>query len=122
MSEKGILQKRLLTYDYFWIKVEQQSPTVLVRVGLKDVAIKALGQIEAFRALPKGRCVNKGYPFGSIEHGRKILILRSPITGSIVEINDEVVKNPQLISEDPYGKGWIAVLKPNNVEELNALL
>ncbi|MEM0090327.1 MAG: glycine cleavage system protein H, partial [Nitrososphaerota archaeon] len=72
--------------------------------------------------LPKGRCVNRGYPFGSIEHGRKILILRSPITGSIVEVNEEIIKNPQLINEDPYGKGWIAILKPSNVEELDALL
>ncbi|MEM3401235.1 MAG: glycine cleavage system protein H [Nitrososphaerota archaeon] len=122
MSEKSILKEQLLTYDHFWIKVEYNSPTALVKIGLKEDVIKTIGQIDAFRALPKGRCVNRGYPFGSIEHGRKILILRSPITGSIVEVNEEVIKNPQLINEDPYGKGWIAILKPSNVEELDALL
>ncbi|MEM0456251.1 MAG: glycine cleavage system protein H [Nitrososphaerota archaeon] len=122
MSEKSILKEQLLTYDHFWIKVEHNSPTALVKIGLKEDVIKTIGQIDAFRALPKGRCVNRGYPFGSIEHGRKILILRSPITGSIVEVNEEVIKNPQLINEDPYGKGWIAILKPSNVEELDALL
>ncbi|MEM2910375.1 MAG: hypothetical protein QXO01_04860 [Nitrososphaerota archaeon] len=121
MSEKSMLRERLLTYDHFWVKIEHKSPTPLVKIGLKEATTKAVGQIEAFRALPKGRCVNKGYPFGSIEHGRKILILRSPITGSIVEVNEELIKNPQLINEDPYGKGWIAILKPSNVEELDAL-
>jgi len=122
VSERRSVQERLLTYDNLWVKIEQRSPTPMIRVGIKDTVLKTIGQVEAFRALPKGRCVNKGYPFGSIEHGRKIIILRSPVTGSIVEVNEEVIKNSQLINEDPYGKGWIAVLKPNNIEELNALL
>ncbi len=88
MSEKGILRERLLTYEYFCVKVEQQSLTSsVIRMELKDFVIKTLGRIESFRVLLKGRCINKGYTFESIKHGRKILILRSPITGLIVEVN-----------------------------------
>jgi len=76
-----------------------------------------VGNIEFVRVLPKGRYVGRGYPFGSIESGRRIVLLRAPISGSIQEVNEELRADPTLLNKDPTGRGWVAVFRPLNLEE-----
>ncbi|MEM3074173.1 MAG: hypothetical protein QXK20_05485, partial [Nitrososphaerales archaeon] len=54
---------------------------------------------------------------GSIESGRRIFLLRAPISGSIQEVNEELRAEPTLLNKDPTGRGWVAVLRPINLEE-----
>ncbi len=102
-----------------WARLEQVTDysEILVRVGLRKDIADFVGTIEFVRALPKGRLITRGHPFGSVEHGMRVVLLRSPVSGWIVELNEKLREKPELINEDPYGEGWIAVLKPINYEE-----
>ena len=64
-----------------------------------------------------GKVVNQNKPVASIETGKWVGPVRSPISGEIVAVNEEAIENPSLINEDPYGKGWIAIIKPSNLQE-----
>ena len=99
--------------DHMWAKVEDGK----VRVGYNDWAQSAAGKILFIRTKKVGQPVKQGKTLGTIESGKWVGPLKSPVSGKIVELNEEVQKNPSLINEDPYGKGWIAVIEPTNLEE-----
>ncbi len=99
--------------DHIWVKVEEDN---LVRVGLDAFGQYAAGTIQKLRTFPKGRKVVKDKAFGNLESGKFIGPLRAPVSGEIVEINQEVVSNPSKINEAPY-ENWIAVIKASNLEE-----
>ncbi len=121
MAKKSRLEeavgKTIVSPDEVWAKVEGNPSAITVRVGITDKLQKDIGAIEFVRVLPKGRYVGRGYPFGSIESGRRIVLLRSPISGSILEVNDGLRADPGLLNREPTGRGWVAVLKPINLEE-----
>ncbi|MEM3884934.1 MAG: glycine cleavage system protein H [Nitrososphaerota archaeon] len=102
-----------------WARLEQteDGSEIVVRVGLVRDVVEFVGMIEFVRVLPRGRLVTRGYPFGSVEHGMRVMLLRSPVSGWIVEVNEKLREEPELINEDPYGEGWIAVFRPINYEE-----
>jgi glycine cleavage system H protein len=112
-----IVGKVVVSPDEIWAKVEGNPSALSVRVGITDKLQREVGTIEFIRVLPKGRYVGRGYPFGSIESGRRIVLLRAPISGSIQEVNEELRADPTLLNKEPTGKGWVAVLRPINLEE-----
>jgi len=108
----------LYSRDHVWVRVaEAENPHSKVYVGLTDFAQQNVGPIEFVRVLPKGRYVSQGHPFGSIESGRRIVLLRAPVFGLIQEVNDELREHPGLINADPYGRGWVAAFQPFQLEE-----
>ena len=103
-------------YDSMWAEVEEESPPV-IKVGLTEHVAKALGPVEAIKVIPEGRTVERGHPIGSVERGRRIVILRSPVSGVILKVNRRVLEEPEVIYRDPYGEGWIATIRPYNLQE-----
>ncbi|MEM2211059.1 MAG: glycine cleavage system protein H [Nitrososphaerales archaeon] len=99
--------------DHMWVKLENGK----VRVGVTDVAQRSAGPITFIRLLPKGKLVVKGKPLGTIETGKWVGPLISPVSGTLVEVNENLKSQPKLLNEDPYGAGWIAVIQPSNFEE-----
>ncbi|MFV0407787.1 MAG: glycine cleavage system protein GcvH [Propioniciclava sp.] len=80
------------------------------RVGVSHVATEALGDV-VFIELPEpGTQVTAGESCGEIESTKSVSELYAPVTGSVVEINDEVVASPELVNSDPYGAGWLFVV------------
>lgn len=105
--------------DHMWVRVEDGK----VRVGYNDWAQEAAGNLVNLNTRKVGRSVNAGKTLGTVESGKWVGPLRAPMSGLIIELNDEVLKNPSLINEDPYGKGWIAVIEATNLEaELEGLI
>ncbi len=105
--------------NHVWVKVEDGK----VRVGITDYAQKNLKQIINISLLDPGSTVNAGDAFGSAESLKAAVDLISPVSGTIKEVNSEVQNNPSLINEDPYGKGWLVVIEPSNLDEdLNKLM
>ncbi|MCS7139135.1 MAG: glycine cleavage system protein H [Candidatus Nezhaarchaeota archaeon] len=103
-----------------WAKLE---PDGRIRVGLTDLGQRIAGKILTVRIRAKGAKVMQGRPIATIETAKWVGPLESPISGIIDEVNEELKSNPALLNEDPYGKGWIAILKPLNVdEELKSLV
>lgn len=102
-----------------WVAVEGPRG----RVGLSDFAQQLNGDVAFANAAPVGTRVNINETFGNIETVKAILELLSPVTGRIVEANPDLVNSPELINQDPYGKGWMAVLELERwEEEMSALI
>jgi glycine cleavage system H protein len=93
-----------------------------VTVGITDYAQEALGDIVYVDVPPVGTAVTGGETFGEVESTKSVSDLYSPVSGTIVERNDELDKSPELINSDPYGQGWLVVVEMTNPEELDDLL
>ena len=99
--------------DHLWAKIEGDK----VRVGLDIFGQKAAGTVAYLKILPAGKKVKKSRSFGSLEAGKYIGPLKAPTGGKLIEVNEEVIKTPNLVNSDPYGKGWFVVIEPDNLEE-----
>lgn len=99
--------------DHMWVRVEDRK----VRIGYNDWAQSAAGKVLFLRTRRAGSSVNQGKTLGTIESGKWVGPLKAPISGRIVQLNEEVLKKPSLINEDPYGRGWVAVLEPIKLDE-----
>jgi glycine cleavage system H protein len=104
--------------DHLWAKMEDGK----VRVGLDMFGQKAAGTVAYVKLLPPGREVKKGRAFGSLEAGKYIGPLRSPVNGKILEVNKKVLDNPTIVNTDPYGDGWFVVIEMLNPNDLNDLV
>lgn len=98
--------------EHMWVRVEEGK----VRVGYNDWAQSAAGKLVNLSTRKAGRKVKAGKTLGTIESGKWVGPLRAPVTGEIVEINKEALKTPSLINDDPYGRGWVAVIAPEKLE------
>jgi glycine cleavage system H lipoate-binding protein len=83
----------------------------LVRVGIDDFASKLVGQIETIALPQRGRWVRQGQKIWTIFRDGKSVDMVSPIEGTISDVNEAVVKNPNLALKDPYGEGWIVTVQ-----------
>lgn len=96
-----------------WAKVEAPDK---VRVGMSDVGVKAAGQIVFIRLKPKGAKVKQGEALGILESAKWVGPIESPVSGEILEVNEQLKKQPKIVMSSPYEDGWIAVIKPSNLE------
>ena len=104
--------------DHEWILIENEIATI----GITDHAQESLGDI-VFIELPKlGRLINAGDQVGVVESVKAASDLFSPISGEIIEVNNELIKSPQLINNDPENSGWYMKIKLNNIEESKKLM
>jgi len=85
-----------------------------VKVGITDVAQNLAKGIVSATPKEVGRGVKKGKSAGTLESGKWVGPVTSPVTGEIVEVNEAMTSNPSLINSDPYGAGWFVKVKPEN--------
>ncbi len=107
------------TKDFEWANVEGDK----VRVGITDYAQKQLREI-VYAELPSvGSKLTQNTPYGTVESVKAVSDLVAPISGEILEVNSEVQSKPELLNEDPYGKAWLLIIKPTNLQnELTNLM
>jgi glycine cleavage system H protein len=91
-------------------------------IGLTFYAQEQLGEIVFIEVPEAGTNIEAGEPFGEIESRKSVSDLYAPVTGTIKEINSDVADAPETINEDPYGKGWVAIVDINDPGELDNLL
>ena len=105
--------------DYEWTRVENGN----VRIGITEYAQKQLREI-VFVELPSvGDETKQNDPYGTAESVKAVTDLVAPLSGTIKEVNQEVLDKPELINEDPYKKGWLIVISPTNLNtELKKLM
>ncbi|GAA1907770.1 glycine cleavage system protein GcvH [Arthrobacter gandavensis] len=96
--------------------VDASSP---VKVGISAVAADALGDVVYVDLPAVGDTVTAGETCGEVESTKSVSDLYAPVSGTIVEINQEAVDNPAILNEDPYGAGWLFTVE---VTEEGALL
>jgi glycine cleavage system H protein len=105
------------TNEHEWARAEGDRATV----GITHYAQDALGDIVYVDLPPVGTAVTANQTFGEVESTKSVSDIYSPVTGTIVERNDELDKSPELINSDPYGQGWLVVVEladPAEVDEL----
>jgi glycine cleavage system H protein len=83
-----------------------------ITVGITDYAQKTLKEITYLYLPNKGKFVNIFEVFGTVESIKAISELYSPFTGTIVEINEKLRKNPKILNQNPYDQGWIIIIQP----------
>ena len=107
------------TKEHEWLKINGAIATI----GITDYAQKALHEI-VFVDLPEpGRKVKQMDPIGTVESVKAVSEIYTPISGEIIEVNVKLSEKPELINQDPYGKGWIAKIRYENLDkELENLL
>lgn len=95
--------------------VDGSSP---VKVGISAVAADALGDVVYVDLPAVGDTVTAGETCGEVESTKSVSDLYSPVSGTIVEINQEAVDNPAILNEDPYGAGWLFTVEVSEEGEL----
>jgi len=106
------------TREHEWAKQEGDR----VRVGITAYAQEQLGDV-VFVELPKvGAKVTASKNFGVVESVKAVSDLFAPVSGEVVEVNGELGQKPEIVNQDPYGKGWMLVVKPSNKGEWDQLL
>jgi glycine cleavage system H protein len=98
--------------DHMWVKVEGEN----VRVGYNDWAQEAAGKLVNLNTRKVGRSVKASKTLGTVESGKWVGPLKSPVAGEILEVNQEVLKNPSMINDDPYGAGWVAMIAASDLD------
>jgi len=83
-----------------------------VRLGMTTVATAMAGQLVAFTPKKVGRSVDAGKSCATVESGKWVGPAKSAVAGAGAAVNEEMVGKPSLANEDPYGAGWLVVLKP----------
>ena len=106
------------TKDHEWIRVEGD----FAFVGITDFAQKELGDIVFVEITEDGEHVDAGEVFGSVEAVKTVSDLFMPITGEIVEVNEELEGQPELVNSDPYGEGWMVKIKISDSSDVDSLL
>lgn len=106
------------TKEHTWIKVEGNTGTI----GITDYAQSELGDI-VFVELPSvGEEVEYMSEFGVVESTKTVSDLYSPISGEVLEVNDDLFDNPEIINEDSYEDGWLITVEMNDPSELDLLM
>jgi glycine cleavage system H protein len=104
--------------EHEWVLVEANVATV----GITDYAQDQLGDI-VFVELPAvGDKVSKEDAFGVVESVKAVSDIYAPVSGKVLEVNDDLPENPEMLNEDPYGDGWIIKIEMNDPEELQDLM
>ncbi len=107
------------TTDHEWALIEEDG---FVKVGVADYAQKMLHEIVFVQLPEKDAQFNQKDVLGSMESTKAVADVYSPVAGQVVEVNEALTESPELINQDPYGKGWFAQLKPTNIKELENLM
>lgn len=106
------------TKEHEWTKTEND----LVVIGITDFAQSALGDI-VFVELPEvGKTLNSHQTFGVVESIKSVSDLYSPVSGTVVEVNSNLINTPELCNAEPYTGAWMIKVKLSNPGEMNSLL
>jgi len=106
------------TEDHEWVSIKDDIATV----GITDFAQSELGDIIFVEFPDEDMSVDQKESVGTLEAVKTVADIFSPLTGNIIELNENLESNPELINEDPYLNGWILKIKMSNLSEYNSLL
>jgi glycine cleavage system H protein len=104
--------------EHTWVKVAGKRATV----GITDHAQEALGDIVYIDLPDADTSIEANSELAEIESTKATSSVISPVSGTVMEVNEELSESPEIINEEPYGKGWIAVIEINDESEADDLM
>ncbi len=106
------------TKEHEWLRIENG----LAVLGITDYAQSELGDIVFIEFPEIGKSFSQNDSIGTIEAVKTVAELYAPVSGEVVEVNDELADTPELVNQDPYEKGWMLKIKLNDPSEVDALM
>ncbi|MFY7667498.1 MAG: glycine cleavage system protein GcvH [Crocinitomicaceae bacterium] len=106
------------TKDHEWVKIEGDVATV----GITEFAQSELGDIVYVEIETIGESIEQEEVFGSVEAVKTVSDLFMPLSGEILEFNENLESNPELVNSDPYGEGWMIKVKLSDASQIDSLL
>ena len=106
------------TKTHEWARLDGEVMTI----GISEYAVKQLGDIVYIELPSVGTAVKREDPFGMIESVKAAVEVYSPVDGKVVQANDQITSNIELLSQDPYGQGWMVKIKVSDPQQLDNLM
>jgi glycine cleavage system H protein len=104
--------------EHEWVTTEDSVATV----GITDHAQDQLGEIVYIELPAVGDKISKDDPFGVVESVKAVSDIYAPVTGTVIEINEDLPESPETVNEDPYGDGWLIKVKITDMSDLEDLM
>ncbi len=118
LQDLNLPEELKYTKDHEWAKQENGN----VRMGIDDYAQDQLGEI-VFVEMPEvGDTFSQGDEMGSLESVKAVSECYAPVSGEVVQVNEELEDSPELVNQSCYDNGWIVEIKPDDVSELENLM
>lgn len=106
------------TTDHAWVKVEGNQ----IRIGITDFMQQLAGEITFIRLPRAGKNLEIGKNLISLQSGKWAGKVAVPVEGKVVDVNKDLAANPKPLNDDPYGQGWVTVMEPANMADVDAKL
>jgi glycine cleavage system H protein len=106
------------TKEHEWVKINNGSAII----GISDFAQEQLGDIVSIELPKAGGIFKQGQTIAIIDSVKASSDIYAPISGEITEVNEELIEKPEIINQSPYDLGWIAKIKPSDMEEFETLM
>ena len=104
--------------EHDWARVEGEEAVL----GITWFAADALGELVHFEPPEPGSTVTKGQSYGEVESVKAVSDVIAPLSGEVLEVNQQVVDAPETVNEDPYGNGWLVRIRFSDAGEVDVLL
>ena len=106
------------TKEHEWIKINEG----VAIIGISDFAQEQLGDIVSIELPKAGGVFRQGQTMAIIDSVKASSDIYAPISGEVIEVNEGLIERPEMINQSPYDSGWIAKIKPSNMEEFETLM
>jgi len=120
-AKKRIVLELKFTKQHEWLKVKEEMERGAI-IGISDFAQEQLGDIVSIELPKSGGIFRQGQTIAIIDSVKASSDIYAPVSGEIIEVNEDLIEKPELINQSPYDSGWIAKIKPSNLEEFENLL
>jgi len=104
--------------EHEWVAAEETMATI----GITDHAQEQLGEIVYIELPSIGEKVSKDDPFGVVESVKAVSDIYAPVSGTVLEVNEDLAESPEAVNEDPYGDGWLIKVRVNDPTDLDDLM
>jgi len=108
----------LYSREHVWVRVEGDLATI----GITDYAQEKLGEVLAVELPEVDAEVERDEPFGAVESSKGTVELISPLTGNVLNVNEDLIDDIGIVNSDPHDTGWMIVVEMNDLDELDDLL
>jgi len=104
--------------EHEWVATEETVATI----GISDHAQEQLGEIVYIELPSIGEKVSKDDPFGVVESVKAVSDIYAPVSGTVLEVNEDLAESPEVVNEDPYGDGWLIKVRVSDPADLEDLM
>jgi glycine cleavage system H protein len=118
-AKKRIVSELKFTKEHEWIKIKDRTAII---IGISDFAQEQLGDIVSIELPKAGSFFKQGQTMAIVDSVKASSDIYAPISGEIIELNEGLIGKPEMINQSPYDLGWIAKIKPSNMEEFESLM